>query len=287
MNHLTAMNTPIRTAVLSGRFTCAWSPLASGTSTSIPSRHHQPCHRSGLTTSPFKQEPRRAASSATTCKSPMRPLAPSSATCRAASSSPSVSVSTLLSIIRYSHSTGSHRSASTSAQSASPSSHGTNATTSSGDTPVKLDWNSFFQLRASRRKYSLVSSILAAVSTTAAGGQILATQNLENLGAQIMGFDPLIVLGLATAASGALGWLAGPFLGNGLWGLVYRKYRAAVAIKEKEFYNRIKRFRVDPSANSFANPVPDYYGEKIGSVKGYRQWLKDQRAYNRKKRSFV
>lgn len=29
--------------------------------------------------------------------------------------------------------------------------------------------------------------------------------------------------------------------------------------------------------------VPDYYGEKIQSVHGYRQWLKDQRAFNRKK----
>ncbi|KAK2832032.1 hypothetical protein FQN49_006918 [Arthroderma sp. PD_2] len=283
MNHLTVMNTPIRTAVFSGRLSSAWSPLATGSSSSMPS--HQPCRRSGLTPSPFKQQPRRAVSSTTTCKSLMRPLAPSSITCRAAPGSPSVSVSTLLSIIRYSHSSaGSQRNSSTSAQS---SSHATNATANPADTPVKLDWNSFFQLRASRRKYSLVSSILAALSTTAAGGQILATQNLENLGAQIMGFDPLIVLGLATAASGALGWLAGPFLGNGLWGLVYRKYKDAVTIKEKEFYNRIKRFRVDPSANSFANPVPDYYGEKIGSVKGYRQWLKDQRAYNRKKRSFV
>ena len=26
--------------------------------------------------------------------------------------------------------------------------------------------------------------------------------------------------------------------------------------KEKEFYRRIKRFRVDPSASSVANPVP-------------------------------
>jgi import inner membrane translocase subunit TIM23 len=57
--------------------------------------------------------------------------------------------------------------------------------------------------------------------------------------------------------------------------------------REKEFYDRIKRFRVDPSSNSIANPVPDYYGEKIGSVQGYRQWLKDQRAYNRKRRSFI
>ena len=57
--------------------------------------------------------------------------------------------------------------------------------------------------------------------------------------------------------------------------------------KEKEFFDRIKHFRVDPSTNSATNPVPDYYGEKIKSVQGYRQWLKDQRAYNRKRRSFI
>jgi len=33
--------------------------------------------------------------------------------------------------------------------------------------------------------------------------------------------------------------------------------------------------------------VPDYYGEKIGSVQGYRSWLKDQRAFNKKREVFV
>ncbi|RAO68237.1 uncharacterized protein BHQ10_004249 [Talaromyces amestolkiae] len=146
-----------------------------------------------------------------------------------------------------------------------------------------LDWNTFFKLRASRRRYSLISSVLASLASTAVGVQVLSAQDLDTLGAQVMGLDPFIVLGLATAACGALGWLIGPILGNTVWGLVHRQYRGGIAIKEKEFFNRIKRFRVDPSANSIANPVPDYYGEKIGSVQGYRQWLKDQRAYNRKK----
>jgi hypothetical protein len=33
--------------------------------------------------------------------------------------------------------------------------------------------------------------------------------------------------------------------------------------------------------------VPDYYGEKITSVQGYRNWLKDQRAFNKKRTSVV
>lgn len=36
-----------------------------------------------------------------------------------------------------------------------------------------------------------------------------------------------------------------------------------------------------------AAAVPDYYGEKISSVAGYRQWLKDQRAFTKKRKVFV
>ncbi|OJJ45874.1 hypothetical protein ASPZODRAFT_69013 [Penicilliopsis zonata CBS 506.65] len=158
-----------------------------------------------------------------------------------------------------------------------------NSTAAPASDGARLDWNSFFRLRTSRRRYSLASSILASLVSTSVGMQVLSTQDLESLGAQVMGLDPFVVLGLATAACGAVGWLAGPFLGNGLWSLVHRRFQTSFATKEKEFYNRIKRFRVDPSSNSIANPVPDYYGEKIGSVQGYRQWLKDQRAYNRKR----
>lgn len=57
--------------------------------------------------------------------------------------------------------------------------------------------------------------------------------------------------------------------------------------KEREFYARIKKFRVDPSVSSMQNPVPDYYGEKIGSVTGYRRWLKDQRAFRLKRGKMV
>ncbi|KAJ5761218.1 Presequence translocated-associated motor subunit pam17 [Penicillium odoratum] len=161
------------------------------------------------------------------------------------------------------------------------------STSSPSKDEVKLDWNSFFKLRASRRRYSLASSIATSLVSTTAGVQILSSQDLESLGAQVMGLDPFVVLGMATAACGAVGWLLGPIVGNGLWGLVYRRFAPSVATKEKEFFDRIRRFRVDPSTNSIANPVPDYYGEKIGSVQGYRQWLKDQRAYNRKRRNFI
>ncbi|KAJ5502570.1 hypothetical protein N7463_005444 [Penicillium fimorum] len=173
------------------------------------------------------------------------------------------------------------------AASPSPITLRANSTSAPANNEVKLDWDSFFKLRASRRRYSLVSSVASSAISTSIGVQVLSGQDLEHLGATVMGLDPFIVLGLATAACGAIGWLLGPALGNGIWGLVYRKYKPSVNTKEKEFFDRIRRFRVDPSTNSIANPVPDYYGEKIGSVAGYRNWLKDQRAYNRKRRNFI
>ena len=37
-----------------------------------------------------------------------------------------------------------------------------------------------------------------------------------------MGLDPFVVLGLATAACGAVGWLIGPIFGNQVFNLAYR-----------------------------------------------------------------
>ncbi|KAI5306531.1 TIM23 complex component [Ascosphaera pollenicola] len=150
-----------------------------------------------------------------------------------------------------------------------------------------LDWNRFFKIRAMRRRYSQASSILAAIASTGGGLQVMANQDIEYITAQFPILDPMVLMVLSIAASGGLGWLMGPFLGNGLFNLVYRKERVEFERKDKDLFSRIKAYRVDPSANSFSNPVPDYYGEKINSVQDYRRWLKDQRAYNRKKRTFI
>ena len=92
---------------------------------------------------------------------------------------------------------------------------------------------------------------------------------------------------MATAGSGALGWLLGPFLGNAVFNFVHRDRRTEIEEKERDLYARIRKFRVDPGGSSAGNPVPDYYGEKIGSVAGYRTWMKDQRAYNKRREKFL
>lgn len=99
--------------------------------------------------------------------------------------------------------------------------------------------------------------------------------------------DPFLTLGLMTFGAAALGWLVGPTIGNQLFYVFKRQYRTQMITKEAQFFARIKKNRVDPSVSSAANPVPDFYGEKISSVAGYRQWLKDQRAFRKKRTVFV
>ncbi len=83
------------------------------------------------------------------------------------------------------------------------------------------------------------------------------------------------------APTGA-GWLVGPSVGSFFWSLAHSSKMPAYRLKDAAFYAHIKRNRVDPSRQSMQNPVGDWHGEKIGSIKQYRQWLRDQAVYRRK-----
>ncbi|RWA08097.1 hypothetical protein EKO27_g7018 [Xylaria grammica] len=110
----------------------------------------------------------------------------------------------------------------------------------------------------------------------------------DGLAAQQGAHDPIFALGIITFSFAGLGWLAGPSLGSTIFYIFKRGVKRPMALKESEFFNRIKKNRVDPTNSSLSgNAVPDFYGEKISSVAGYRQWLKDQRAFNKKRTSFV
>ncbi|KAK2042329.1 Pam17-domain-containing protein [Colletotrichum somersetense] len=150
----------------------------------------------------------------------------------------------------------------------------------------KLDWETFFQLRKSRRRWQLGFSVVSGLGAFVGGAGILATGVADPLVTQVP-LDPFITMGLMTMAFGTLGWLVGPSIGSFVFYTLNKRWRNQMTIKEKEFFARIKKNRVDPSVSSVGNPVPDFYGEKISSVRGYRQWLKDQRAFNKKRVSFV
>lgn len=147
-----------------------------------------------------------------------------------------------------------------------------------------LNWNSFFSLRTSRRRYSLASSIVSSIVVTGAAFVFLSTQpEMADEVTKLIPMDPVVSMGILTFAATFMGWLIGPIFGNTVWKLFHRSRLPEFTVKEKAFFERIKKHRVNPMGASTNNPVPDYYGEKIGSVQGYRRWLRDQRAFNRKR----
>lgn len=149
-----------------------------------------------------------------------------------------------------------------------------------------LDWNTFFQLRKTRRRIQMVFSGVGGVVGGMAGGVFLGSGVVEPLLGQVP-LDPFVTLGLMTFGFAGLGWLVGPSVGNAVFYAWKRPFRQQMTTKEVQFFARIKKNRVDPTNSSAGNPVPDFYGEKISSVAGYRQWLKDQRAFNKKRTTFV
>lgn len=135
---------------------------------------------------------RYSASAATRCPSPI--------TARLVSSSSSI------------------RAATTAANSSSASAHASAA--NAADT---LTWNRFLALRKTRRRLSLVCSVAAAIASTAVGINILLASDIDSLGAQTFGLDPIIVTGMGTVACGCIGWLLGPAIGDGLFRIAYRR----------------------------------------------------------------
>ncbi|BGO89859.1 hypothetical protein NBRC10512_005629 [Rhodotorula toruloides] len=145
----------------------------------------------------------------------------------------------------------------------------------------QLDWPTYLSLRKSQRVYGLVASIPTTLIGFSAGAGYFATIESDP-GDLIFGIEPVYAYGLATLSCVGLGWLAGPTVGGALWRLTHRNVAKAMEAKDKDFFRHISRWRADPSRQSATNPAPDYYAEKVGSLRQYRSWLRDQNIFRRK-----
>lgn len=188
------------------------------------------------------------------------------------------SQSTCSSYSSISEETKQNTSATTSATLSTPTSQSTSTSPSS-----QITWNAFFMLRKRRRWWQLASSVASSSSFTVGGIGFLSKFDPNAFASAIPQVDPMLTMGASTMGFGVVGWLVGPFVGAGIWRWRNKGVVRDVEIKEREFFTRIKKHRVDPAGSSMQNPVPDYYGEKIGSVQDYRRWMKDQRAFNKKR----
>lgn len=157
----------------------------------------------------------------------------------------------------------------------------TNASESTG-----MTWTDFFSLRKKQRKINVGSSVFTALLGSNISWAYLSTMQIDPT-QTLLGFDPLVVISAGLMASGTLGYLLGPMLGSQIFKLSHKLKLVQYNAKNKDFLKKVIQNRVDGSSQSFSNPVPDYYGEKIGSIREYRQWLRDCQAYRRKAKEFL
>ncbi|KAH7889499.1 mitochondrial import protein Pam17 [Phlebopus sp. FC_14] len=146
-----------------------------------------------------------------------------------------------------------------------------------------LSWPEYLDIRRNKRSWETAVTIPCTLLGFAGGVAYFGSLETDAT-KPIMGLDPLFFYGGCTMACTGLGYLLGPTIGSACWRVTHRRTMSLIEAKDREFHKRIVKNRVDPTAQSATNPVPDFYGEKIGSLHSYRQWLRDQARFRRKAR---
>ncbi|EKM55205.1 uncharacterized protein PHACADRAFT_208722 [Phanerochaete carnosa HHB-10118-sp] len=144
-----------------------------------------------------------------------------------------------------------------------------------------LTWPEYLSIRKSKRRWETAMSIPLTFLGFAGGVMFFGEMQMDP-SKPIFNLDPMIVYGAGTLACAGFGYLLGPMIGSTIWRMSHRKAMRLVEAKDREFHQHVVKNRVDPTAQSATNPVPDFYGEKIGSLHEYRQWLRDQARFKRK-----
>ncbi|KAK7455109.1 TIM23 complex component [Stygiomarasmius scandens] len=144
-----------------------------------------------------------------------------------------------------------------------------------------LSWPEYLKIRKQRRTWQNVM----AVPTSLLGlfGGVTYFGSLETDPTKpILGLDPFMAYGICTVATMGVGYLVGPSIGNAMWRFSNRRTAHLIDARDREFYKHIAKNRVDPSLQNPTSPIPDFYGEKIGSLAQYRRWLRDQAKYKKR-----
>ncbi|KDR73663.1 hypothetical protein GALMADRAFT_251445 [Galerina marginata CBS 339.88] len=148
-------------------------------------------------------------------------------------------------------------------------------------TTSSLTWPEYLAIRRNKRTWQTVATIPCALLGLAGGATYFGNLDTDPL-KPIMGIDPFFFYGFCTLGCVGVGALVGPTIGTSIWRYRNRRILSLIDNKDVEFFSRVAKNRVDASLQSPTHPVPDYYGEKIGSLHQYRQWLRDQAKYKRK-----
>ncbi|KAF5373604.1 hypothetical protein D9758_000960 [Tetrapyrgos nigripes] len=148
-------------------------------------------------------------------------------------------------------------------------------------TSQRLSWPEYLKIRKQRRTWQNVMAIPCSILGLVGGASYFGSLETDPT-KPILGIDPFMFYGICTVATTGSGYLVGPSIGNAVWRLAHRRIAPMVDAQDRVFYKHIARNRVDPSLQNPTSPIPDFYGEKIGSLSQYRQWLRDQAKYKKR-----
>lgn len=93
-----------------------------------------------------------------------------------------------------------------------------------------LTWNRFLALRKTRRRIGLVCSIFGAIGMTGVGATVVSSYDLDQWAKATFGLDEIVSTGLLCLGFTGVGWLLGPSVGSGVFGLMYRRLGSQIAV---------------------------------------------------------
>ncbi|KAI0957727.1 hypothetical protein AcW1_006026 [Taiwanofungus camphoratus] len=133
-----------------------------------------------------------------------------------------------------------------------------------------LPWADYLSIRKKKRRWETAMTVPLTLAGFAGGLAYFGNLEMDPT-KPIFNMDPMIVYGFATVGCAGLGYLFGPIVGSTCWRMTHRRLMKLIEARDRDFHQHITKHRVDPTAQSATNPVPDFYGEKIGSLHDYRQ----------------
>ncbi|KAI9594398.1 mitochondrial import protein Pam17-domain-containing protein [Syncephalis fuscata] len=144
-----------------------------------------------------------------------------------------------------------------------------------------ISWTEYFEIRRKRILQERITTVPTTLVGLIGGIGFFGTRSID-VTANFMGMDPFLMYGLGAFACGIIGFLLGPVVASTTWRMSNRRLAGTIDEMDRELYRHIVKYRSDPSLSSVRNPVPDYYGEKIRSLRDYRRWLRRQLEHRRK-----
>lgn len=150
-----------------------------------------------------------------------------------------------------------------------------------------ISWTEFFNYRKSIKNYEIAGLVIGSFIGFSAGlfyfmmvAEFDPTQQLFGLQ------DPTLLYFMGVFGTAAIIGFIGSQLGLIVRRITKQKsFIKSIDTKESDFYRRILKHRpkeiaaVVPIPGAQQSGMPDYYGEKIFSIKDYRDWLKKQRKF--------